>query len=280
MSEDHRNVWSYIPDALLRSKSYIALARLPWGRVWLYLLCLMALCAPVTLLRFSFNFASGCDELARRNSDKVPFYQFKGGQFTMDAQMPYVIASSKDSLYLIDVPGQTRPETLAVYKHGFVLLKDKAVYKKNAVETDVYDYKNLGAFSFTKDDVTRWLPLLKWLLVPIWLGWGVWFLIEKFFNALVVALVGLIARTIIGAKATFAELYKMSLFALTLSFLIFAFNNGFSLRLPLSTLSYYGTGIVYLWLALQALKNQTSSAAAPAAVPPVPVPPPPSTPAV
>jgi hypothetical protein len=180
---------------------------------------------------------------------------------------------------MIDVSGQTRPETLATYKHGFVVLKDRAVYKKNAVETDSYDFKKLGALSFTKDDVTRWLPLLKWLLLPIWLGWCVWFFCEKFFNALVVVLIGLVVRAILGVKIPFEELYKMSVFALTLSFLLFAFKNGFGFWLPLSTLSYYGTAVVYLWLGLQALKNQVSPTAAPV-VPASPVPPTPSTPAV
>ena len=144
-----------------------------------------------------------------------------------------------------------------------MVLNDKAVYKKNTIETDVYEYKSMGALSFTKDDVTRWLPLLKWLLVPIWLGWGAYFFIEKFFNTLVVALAGLVLGAIIGVKPRFGALYKMSLFAMTLSFLIGAVNTGIGFRIPGFELSYYGTGLVYLWLGLQALKNQTAPAAAP-----------------
>ncbi|HOL16658.1 MAG TPA: DUF1189 family protein, partial [Bacillota bacterium] len=131
--------------------------------------------------------------------------------------------------------------------------------KQNRFETRHYHLSALAAGpALTRSDLIRWLPLLKLITVfMIVIGFIVYFC-GKLLGALIVATGGLILESATRCKIGFGNLYKLSVYALTLPMIMQTVLTLVRIKIPLFSLFYYGIALLYLYRALTATGQENA----------------------
>lgn len=255
--EEKMSFLSQFRNSIVSFESYRHFLRQKVGRAVLYLLLLSLILSAVTGIKVLYDFNYGIDVMIRNFRTEVPNFVLKNGELTVDAPMPYYVEKDEDFLFVIDTSGKLDESVLNDYPEGIFLSRYEAVLKQNAFEIRKIDFSSLAGATITKDEVINWLPLLKWLSIFIIVFGFLFYFIGKLLSALLISLLGLIMSSAAKFRMEFGDLYKLSIYTLTLPMVIKALVGLAGINIPFFWLIYYGIAVFYLWKAIQLLKRDT-----------------------
>lgn len=227
------------------------------GKAFLYLIKLTIIFGTVSMVNPMLLFDRGIDQAQVFFQEKIPYFVFENGELNVSGEQPFIWEDeAKDLILVMDTSGRVGPEILADYREGFYITKDHAVYKPNGIEKREFDFSQLKEAKFTKDDVAAWIPNLKWFGILLVIFGLIAFLIGKIWSALWIAVLGLL---ICSGNYRFAELYKLSVYALTLPIIIKSLNALLWIAVPWFGLIYYGIASFYIWKAIESCNRNPAN---------------------
>lgn len=242
-------LWKSIADF----NFYKSLQNQSFRKTFLYIAKLTIIFGVISLIRPVLFFDRGVDLAGEYFRENIPYFVFKDGKLDVQGDQPFIWEEQETNLIVaMDTSGQIGPEILNGYNEGFFITKDYAIYKRNGIEKREFDFSQLTGVTFTKDDVNEWIPYTKWVNVLIVFFGLFGFAAGKLWSALLMAIFGMI---ICSGKNRFYDLYTISLYALTLPTVIKAGLVLFGVLVPGFILVYYGLAALYMWKAIDSIRN-------------------------
>lgn len=249
------NFWNQLVGSVMKIDHYLIFIKRSTGQAISYLICLTFIASLLTGIQISLQWNYAVDLIGREIQTNSPDFVFKDGELKVNAPMPCIITKKSDELFIIDTSGKTDESILKGYKRGTFIGKDKFVTKKNAVETQSYDLSDIKPLTFTKADIVQNMPWLKWLNIFIAFFMFIFGIIANLVAALLVSICGLIASKIMNCKIEFTDLYKISIYALTLPLFLELVRDLTTASTLLFKLGFYIIAILYIVRVLKLLKN-------------------------
>jgi hypothetical protein len=154
----------------------------------------------------------------------------------------------------VDTSGKMDASILKGAPKGIFIGKNVVFDKKNEFETSTFDMRGLQGVTFTRANVKTIIPWAKWLdvLFPVFFFIGG--MISGLISAFLLGLVGWIISKIMSLRLGFANLYKISIYALSFP-LIVDMVHGMGLRIPYFSWIFWVMAIAYMVAALLVLKQ-------------------------
>lgn len=249
------NLISQFVNSLGKFQAYKYFVKQSLGKAFLYLFLVSILLGGIGGIKFLSDFNSGINEVVQDFQSGVPDFQLKNGELEVNADMPYMIEDDQNGVVIIDTTGTNDETILNDYENGIFISKHGVVNKENMFKTTKFDFSSLQGITITKEKVVNWLPYLKWLSVLIIVFGFIFYFIGKLISVLIVSVCGIAIQSILKHKIGFKNLYKLAIYAMTLPILVNTIIDLTGLSIPYFTLIYYGIALLYLWMAIKALKT-------------------------
>jgi len=244
------SVWASISDP----GAYPELIQKTTGKCMLYLILLVLLFGTPVLLKMSYSYNQGIDSLVVAAEKEVPDFQFANGELEVYADMPIIIDGEAEQVIIIDTTGKTDATILQEYESGIFIGRHEVVSKENPYKTETLNYDQLKEFRFDKKDVMQWIPWLKAFWIVLLIGGLITMILSKLLAVVVLGLLGLLLGSMQRYSLTYEQALRLSAHALTAPIIFQACKSLVYPDMPFSGLIYYGAYIIYMWLAIKALK--------------------------
>lgn len=249
------NLFAQFYNSITNLESYKYFLKQSFGKAFLYLFLTSIILAGIGGFKTIYDFNAGINDTVKYFKTDFPPFELKNGELEVTAEMPYVLAKNEKEIVIIDTSGKVDETILNDYNNGIFVSKYGIDYKKNTFETRKIDFSSLNGVTFTKETLLKWLPYLKWFsLIIIFFGFF-FYLVGKLISALFVSIGGIIIAKILKHEIRFGDLYKLSIYSLTSSILVYTIKNLSGLTIPFFSLIYYGIALIYLWNVLKILKD-------------------------
>lgn len=238
---------------------YRSLHNMSAGKAFLYLTKITIIFGVISLIRPVVGFDRGVDLAREYFLENIPEFVFEDGELNITSEQPFIWEDDEANLIIaMDTSGQIDPDILNDFRDGFFITKNHFIVKRNGIEKREFDLSQLEGVRFTKEDVGEWIPYAKWANGFIVIFGLIGFLIGKLWSALLIALLGLM---ICSGKYQFADLYKISIYALTLPIIIKTAMQLVGTPIPWFGAIYYGIAGFYMWKAVDTIgKDRTLTA--------------------
>ncbi|MCR3922490.1 MAG: DUF1189 domain-containing protein [Firmicutes bacterium] len=241
--------------SISRVESYQHFLKSTFRNALLYLLLLTLVFAGVASIKDTIGLSTGIDEMIEEFAREVPEFELKNGILSVDAQMPVIIEETPNRIFIIDTSGSLDKSVLDDYDEGVFISQNDYTHKTD-YEIQTYKFSALSTVHITKSDAQSWLPYLKWLNVFIFVFGFIFFFFGKLISAFIVSILGLFLEFMARYKIGFANLYKLSIYALTLSMVLQLLFRLANFEFPNVGIIYYGLPLFYLWKTLEYLRSQ------------------------
>ena len=260
MEEEKMGFFSKLKNSIFDPTAYNTFLKESTGRAVVYLLLLCLIFGGLNAIRNVYDFNRGIIVALSDFKEKVPNFTLENGELNVEGQMPIIINEGQASVVIIDTSGKSEGNVLDKYSSGVFISKTKFIQKKNAIQKTETDFANLRTLTITKPQVESWIGLAKYANIFIVVFGPIFFFAFKFISAFIVTLLGLIINAFFKAKVNFAELYKLSIYALTFSIMLKVFFAVISIEVPHFWMLYYGIPLIYLGVGLNYIsKTQQES---------------------
>lgn len=246
-------------DSIFKIETYRYFYRRSLGRAIFYLFCASIILAGIGGIPFLVEIHAEINEFVETITKNMPELELRNGELSVDAPMPHIVFEADDLIFVIDTTGQTDQSIMDQYESGILITKHELYFKQNRFETMHYKFSAISAGpAITRNDFVRWLPLLKLTTVFIMgIGFIVYFC-GKLISALIVAAGGVVLESAAGYKIGFGNLYKLSVYALTLPMIMQTVLTLIQINTLLFSPFYYGIALLYLYRALTAIGQENA----------------------
>ena len=247
-----------VANSITKPDAYGCFLKETVGKAIIYLVLLTLIFESINLVRPVIEYNNGINQIIRTFNMNAPNFTIKNGQISVDGDMP-IISKDNGYIFIVDTTGKTDETALDNYYSGILVLKDRIIQKESSFQKRVYSLKDLGSLVITKSDVQGYIPLLKIVNIFIVLFGYIGFFAGKLISALVLAVLALIVNAILKTNREFKDLYKLSIYALTLPVIIKVFLSVVNYNIPYFFVIYYGIALFYIWKALSITKNNENT---------------------
>ena len=254
--EEHKiNFFQRIFKSITDFKFYMHIIKESLGRAFLYLVFLALLLGVVGLIRPIIEINIGINLAIQYFQADVPEFTFANGELDVQGEMPIIQGEEGGPVFIIDTSGQLDETILDGYESGVFISRYELINKENGYEKRRINFTQLGELRFTKSDVERWLPHLRWIhLVVIIFGLAGAILI-KFISTFFISILGLIVNAIKKAGLSYKDIYKLGIYGITLPAIIQMVISLIPIDIPFFSVIYYGIVVFYLWKAMDEIKK-------------------------
>lgn len=250
--------FSRIKDSFTNFETYNEIAVQRRGKTFKYFFVLFTLLFIIGSLRLAYDFNVGTSAMIEAAGDKIPEFKFADGELQVEGQQPIIIEGENNTVLIIDTTGKTSEAALDKYNEGAFISRHTLVAKQN-FETRVIRFSNFKNFSLDKDKLIGLLPMFKWIIVPVgavlYIFALVWALVT---TALLAAVGSFMVKRQIKDKVDFAKLWNISVYALTLPWLLDAAKNLVFPGLPFFFIIKWAAALIILNKAIEAVNNRFS----------------------
>jgi len=195
------------------------------------------------------------EELAIHFSSDVPDFKLEKGEFSFEGKMPHYISGSTNEVFVIDTTGQTDEKVLEDVQTGMLITKDKLYMKQNAGELRILNLREFGDVKVTKADIAEFLPKISWIILIVLVFGFIFVLGWKLLNAVLLAFLGLAINSAMNAKLKYNNMLNISIYALTLPFLLKLAVDLSGYYVPGFRLIYWGISALYVAMAVKSIKD-------------------------
>lgn len=250
------NFFIQMRESVIDFKFYRSIKDNKFSRSFVYLLLLFIIIYFINGTRTFIVTRIFVDELTTNLNTNVPEFRLENGEFSFEGTMPYYISSSTNEVFVIDTTGQVTDSALKDVQFGVFISKDMIYMKNSEIETRQFNLTELKSITLTKSDLIEFLPKLKWITI-IFIVFGFIFVLGwKLLNALILALLGLLANAILKGSLKFNNLLNISIYALTFPMLIQLAVNLSGYTLPKFGYIYWGISVLYVALAVKSCGDE------------------------
>ena len=250
------NFFRQMRESVIDFKFYRSIKDNKFSRSFVYLLLLFLIIYFINGTRTFVVTRIVVDELTTNLNMNIPEFRLENGEFSFEGKMPYYISSSTNEVFVIDTTGQVTESVLKDVGFGMLITKDRVYLKNSQLETRTFSLTELKGITLNKSDVAEFLPKLSWIAI-IFIAFGFIFVLGwKLINAVILALLGLIANAALKGRLKFNNLLNISIYALTLPMLIQLAVNLYGYPLPRFGLIYWGISILYVALAVKSCRDE------------------------
>jgi hypothetical protein len=246
--------FSKFVGSMTKGEAYRRFYLEPLGQAMIYLLLLTVLLSGINSIRNVYLFNQGIDEIIHEVAYGMPYFELRDGRLRIDGEMPIYVDKTDDFIFVVDTSGKLDASVLDDYYEG-VFISEFQFVQKTGLETTSYRFSDFGGFRVTKSDVVRWLPVLRWMNVFIVFFGLLFAFVGKLISAFIVGIGGMILELVVKFKVGFDQLYKLSIYALTLPMVLKLLVNLAGVEVPSFNLMYYTIALFYLWRALRVLRD-------------------------
>ncbi len=239
-------------------ESYNFFVKESLGKGMLYLLLLSLMVAFITSSVMSYKFKNSFEYEMRSIMIQTPKFEFKNGQLDVHGDMPVKI----EDYMIVDTKGSTDASVLDSYSEGILILKDKAIIKKNIVEKREFDFSVINDVEFNKSDVIDYIPKINtWIsifIVVFGIVFGtLWIMLTTMVNSLILGLAGIIISKVQKMDIKFTDIYKMCIYSFTLSIVVDKLIIGYlPIYIPFFNIVYYIVAGIYMYNAMDSYKRE------------------------
>ena len=256
--EEKMSLFSRFINSMTKLDAYECFIKHPLKKAIAYLFIVAILFGGISSIKIISNYNTTINQLLNSFKIEVPDFLFKNGELEVNAEMPYIITNEGDPLVvIIDTSQSLNDNLLDGYEKGMFITKSGAISKENIFETRKYNFSIFRDVTFTKDDLLKYLPYLKWLSIVIIIFTLSCYICGKFISAFILSICGIAIQKILNYKVGFKDLYKLSVYTLTLPILFKTIISVTDLKIPYFFVIYYGTALVYLWMVIKNLRKKT-----------------------
>jgi hypothetical protein len=252
--EERMGFVSKVADSITKPEAYGYFIKQTVGKAIVYLILLTLIFESLNLVRPVIDYNTGINQLIRSFNMNMPDFELKNGELNVNGNMP-IISGDVNYVVIVDTTGGTGENALDNYNAGILILKNKIIQKESSFQKKEYNLKDFGTLTIDKSDVKGWIPLLKVINVFIILFGYIGFFAGKLLSALILALIGLIISGSMKLRKDFGDLYKISIYSLTLPIIIKVLLSVIKYTIPYFFIIYYGIAVFYLWKALSIIKK-------------------------
>lgn len=250
------NFFLQMRESVIDFKFYRSIKNNKFSRSFVYLLLLFLIIYFINGTRTFIVTRIVIDELTSNLNVNVPEFRLENGEFSFEGKMPYYITSSTNEVFVIDTTGQVTESVLKDAVYGVFITKDMIYLKNSRLETRTFNLAELKGITLDKSDVVEFLPKLSWIAI-IFIAFGFIFVLGwKLVNAVILALLGLIANAVLKGRLKFNNLLNISMYALTLPMLLQLAVNLYGYPLPKFGLVYWGISILYVTMAAKSCRDE------------------------
>lgn len=251
------NFFLQMRESVIDFKFYRSIKDSKFSRSFVYLLLLFLIIYFINGTKTFIITRIVVDELVTNLSVNIPEFRLENGEFSFEGKMPYYISSSTSEAFVIDTTGAVNEGVLKDVASGMLITKDKVYVKRSEVETREFSLAELEGITLSKSDVLEFLPKLSWIAF-IFIAFGFIFVLGwKLLNAVILALLGLIANAVFNGRLKFNNLMNISIYALTLPMLIQLAYNLSGYQISGFGFIYWGISILYVVLAVKSCNDDT-----------------------
>ncbi|MBF0709295.1 DUF1189 domain-containing protein [Alkalihalobacillus hwajinpoensis] len=222
------------------------------GKPILYVFLLMFLSSVPVGIMTALSFTNAYEDLKTHMSD-LPEFTLEDGSLTSEQSEP-LIRQNDENTFIFDATDQTKPDDVDQYDSVIAFLKDRVIVVDSGARQE-FNYSNFSSMTFTKQDVNElsnnldnllpiFIPLLIFVIYLFQTG-------LKFIGVTVLATIGLLLRSITGRKASYKQLWVLSVYSVTIPTLFFAIMALIKTAVPLGFLLYWIVAIMLLYLTIK-----------------------------
>lgn len=213
------NFFIQIKESVVDFKFYTKIKDNRFSRSFLYLMLLFLIIYSLGAIGDFVYLKYGVDEAANYINESLSDFRLQNGEFSYDGEMPKYLANNSQEMYVIDTTGQVTEDMVSNAENGILIMKSYIYVKRPGDSGRIY-YKDLQGLSFTRKSLIDFMPKLNWIILAI-LAVGFSFMLAyKLLNALLLALIAMIANTTIKAEFNYKQVLNISIYALTLPMLL------------------------------------------------------------
>jgi hypothetical protein len=239
---------------------YPVLAKLSTGKAVVYLLLLSLLVTAVAFIPSAYHTYRFYRETTQ-GLENLPDFKLENGRLNFAGSMPYYFVNDPnvDVEIIIDTTGETTEQSLSRYEAAILFTETFVVIKNNDGRTTRTEYQFLPSFS--RNSLIKLIPWFLVIFFPVFFLFSlVWMFLRKLINALVVSLIAMIINSSLNARIKWEDLFKISIYAITLPTIISRLVGLLNLRVPgigfMMFVMYYALVVYWLYRAIQATNNQ------------------------
>lgn len=223
------------------------------GKTILYVFLLTLLSVLPTIYYFSTAIMSGADAARESLAEDIPDFTIEKGELNSDQKAPIII--NKNSFTIVfDSTGTANKEELADSNMALAMLKDEFMFVAGG-QVQSYSYSMAGDLTLTKEEAVSFLDSIDSVLVIFIIIMAlVIYLFStavKFIEVSVLALIGLLLRSIAGRRLQYRHLWRMAAYSVTLPTVFFAVMGVLQTTVPSGFMINWFVSIIILMLAIK-----------------------------
>lgn len=241
-------------------KFYIELNKKKLGRAFLYLFIISIIFGGIRSIYSVYGFNQAINTgIEKLQDSKVDFY-LSNGELNL-SNSPFYIHENGNLIYINTNITESEftnemleKENLKKENSTILLFKDKAVITQVTGNNQVIAYSELN-LNFDKNSVISLLNSLKWFGIVIVVFSIIFMFLGHMFSALIVAVLSVLLAAIIKERLEFGELYKLSIYALTLPTILAVINSLTGSIVPKFYIIYILCAVAYMGFVIKAFKE-------------------------
>lgn len=253
-----------IPFLSFYSKALYREACFDWkGTGFAYLFLLLAVCWIPSMIKFDIS----CSNFIRNDTPEIitqiPQITFNNGIATVDAPQPYSIKDPKTQKVLLVIDTTGKVNSLKDTEAIGLVTKSEAIFKKNAVETNTYNYKGLGQFTLNQQKITGWLEIVRKYLALTFYPFAVaGSFIFRIVQLLIYAGIGILFASLCQSKRSYESLLRLSVVAVTPCIIISMILGVAGINVPFAGFWFFLAAMIYLFIGVRESAKVVAQAAA------------------
>ncbi len=222
------------------------------GKPILYVFLLMLLSSVPIGIITAVSFTNAYEDLKTHMGD-LPEFTLEDGTLKSDQSEP-LIKKEDGNTFIFDATDEIKPDDVDSYESAIAFLKDRIIVMDSGTRQE-FNYSNFSSMTFTKQDVSELTQNLDNLL-PIFIPLLIFvvYLFQtglKFIGITVLATIGLLLRSIAGRKASYKQLWVLSVYSVTIPTLFFTIMALVKTTVPFGFLLYWFVAIMLLYLTIK-----------------------------
>lgn len=187
-------------------------------------------------------------------SEEFPEISISNGVLKVDLEEPLVIEQNNDLIFIVDMTNTYTLNDLAGYSIGYLISPERVIINQAGSPPLPFEFKNLQDFNINQTTAIDFLNKTK----NVFIGFIIFSIIVgiillKLLESLFVSIISLIVNSALNKNISYNDLYKISIYAITLPSIIIIIINSIPLGLSfgLRLLIFYSIATAYVVFALK-----------------------------
>ncbi len=241
-------------------KAYAGFKKGTMGRAFLYLFVVSMIFGIIGSVKIYMGMDQAFKDMHQTFTKDFPNFTFTKDGLEVEGKMPIISAEGNKFVTVVDTEGKVSPSVLDLYEEGIYVGKTKLIFKKNQVETREYDLSSFKELApLTKRDVEKFFAYSWVISLFVIIFFLAFYFVAKIVNAAVVGLIGLIYSAITRSGESYGNLFKLSVYALTLPIILETLQMVTGFNIPFFFWVYFAIAAGYLIYALIRIKGSESA---------------------